>query len=89
MTAGINSLKHLAVVSRIFAAIDTHHLLRVSPSSSFEFNLAKTAMSAFYKPKQRGVDPTKQGFDLLPLSAILKHVGEGDDWRSKLAAAIR
>lgn len=89
MTAGINSLKHLAVVSRIFAAIDTHHLLKAAPSGSFEFNLAKTAMSAFYKPKKIGVDAAKGGFDILPFSAVLKHVGEGDDWRSKLTAAIR
>lgn len=89
MTAGIKSLNHLAVVSRIFAAIDTHHLLKAAPSSSFEFNLAKTAMSAFYKPKKIGADPAKGGFDLLPFSAILKHVVEGDDWRSKLSAAIQ
>ena len=89
MTAGIKSLNHLAVVSRIFAAIDTHHLLKAAPSGSFEFNLAKTAMSAFYKPKKIGADPAKGGFDLLPFSAILKHVGEGDDWRSKLSAAIQ
>ena len=89
MTAGIKSLNHLAVVSRIFAAIDTHHLLKAAPSSSFEFNLAKTAMSAFYKPKKIGADPAKGEFDLLPFSAILKHVVEGDDWRSKLSAAIQ
>lgn len=89
MTAGIKSLNHLAVVSRIFAAIDTHHLLKAAPSSSFEFNLAKTAMSAFYKPKKIGADPAKGGFDLLPFSAILKHVVEGDDWQSKLSAAIQ
>lgn len=89
MTAGINSLKHLTIVARIFAAIDTHHLLKAAPSGSYAFNLAKTAMSAFYKPKKLGADLTKGGFDLLPLSAILKHVGEGDDWRSKLSAAIQ
>lgn len=89
ITAGINSLKHLAVVSRIFAAIDTHHLLKAAPAGSFEFKLAKTAMSAFYKPKQIGADAAKEGFDILPFSAVLKHVGEGDDWRSKLTAAIR
>lgn len=87
MTAGINSLKHLATVARIFAAIDTHYMLRQADANSHEFKLAKTAMSAFYRPKaaQNG----KAGYDELPLSAILGHVGEGDDWRSKLLAAVR
>lgn len=87
MTAGINSLKHLATVARIFAAIDTHYLLKHADANSHEFKLAKTAMSAFYRPKdaQNG----KAGYDELPLSAILGHVGEGDDWRSKLLAAVR
>lgn len=92
MTAGINSLKHLAVVSRIFAAIDTHHMLRSASAKSRAFKLARNAMSAFYEPKAPlpgQPDNKKEGYDRIPLSAILGHVNEGDDWRSKLLAAVR
>ena len=92
MTAGIRSLKHLTVVSRIFAAIDTHHMLRSAPAASTAFKYARTAMGAFYGPKQNPrppLDADKQGYDAIPLSAILGHVNEGDDWRDKLLAAVR
>ena len=92
MTTGIRSLKHLTGVSRIFAAIDTHHMLRSAPATSKAFKYAKTAMGAFYNPKQNPrppLDTDKQGYDAIPLSAILGHVNEGDDWRDKLLAAVR
>ena len=82
---GINGRSHLAQVSRIFTAIDTHVLLRGAPPGSPEEQLAKTAMSAFYN-----VDgPSGTNIRKIPLSALLGQVGEGENWRSRLAAAIR
>lgn len=67
-------------------------MLRSASAKSRAFKLARNAMSAFYEPKAPlpgQPDNKKEGYDRIPLSAILGHVNEGDDWRSKLLAAVR
>lgn len=77
---GIKSHRHLASVTRIMSAIDTHVLLKDAKDGP-ERNLVKTAMGAFYPDKG-------DGYRSIPFTAILGNVGEGDDWRTKLASAL-
>lgn len=78
---GVNSLHKMTSAMRIITAIDMQVLIHNAQDNSPEKTVAEKVMGAFYS------DPAK--YKQIPLTSILGHMGEGDEWRKKLAESIR